>query len=481
MKSSSKMPVRSTLRVAEFAGLIAAVLLCAVAAAPARAQSTGLKLATPEQLQGVPLAATPFAGAELPRVVDLSRNLPPPGHQGKQSSCVGWTLAYGLKSYHEKVEMRWALADQWGRANPKRTFSPAFIYNQINNGRDGGSYFTDGLRVLSEKGCCTLADMPYSSTNYTKKPSTNATRSATRYRIDHWRRVNVKDPKEVRAHLNAGYPVAIGAKVDVGFCNARRGYVWRRRDGNAKGGHAMLVVGYNDNTKTFKILNSWGTTWCDKGYGRIDYDWFVKNTNEGYVAKDAINGPGPQPQPTPNPQPNPNPNPRPNPRPNPQPQPQPWRPPVQRAKPTLIITGVRHNVPHPHPAWRRAPGIQIVGTVSVPKGAGRNIQIVVHFFGDRNGQKAGGVLGNNVFFRDVRGYAACGTKPVAINGRAFKSNWSAYIPYACLHLLPGQWVRDPWGRPFYQPRRHFLIAEPVLYIDNFGVLSGGNVRFIVNK
>jgi hypothetical protein len=456
---------------------VVAAWVLAIAAAPGHAQSTGLKLATPEQLQGVPLAATPFAGAELPKSVDLSRNLPPPGQQGKQSSCVGWTLAYALKSYHEKVEMNWALADRAGRANTRRVFSPAFIYNQINNGRDGGSYFTDGLRVLSEKGCCTLADMPYSSTNYTRKPSTGAMQNATRYRIDHWRRVNVKDPKEVRAHLNAGYPVAIGARVDAGFCSARRGYIWRRRDGEAKGGHAMLVVGYNDHTKTFKILNSWGATWCDNGYGRIHYDWFVKNANEGYVAKDAINGPGPQPQPSP--RPNPNPNPRPN------PQPQPWRPPPRpqpRAKPTLVITGVRHNVPHPHPAWRRAPGIQIVGTVSVPQGAGRNIQVVVHFFGDKgNGQKGGAVLGNNVFFRDVRGYAACGTQPIPVNGRAFKSNWSAYIPYACLHLVPGRWMRNRWGQPFYQPARHFLVAEPVLYVDNFGVLSGGTVRFIVNK
>ena len=451
------------------AWLVAAVALLG-AAGPALARQTGLKLASPEQLQGVPLAATPFAGAELPKSVDLSRNLPPPGQQGKQSSCVGWTLAYALKSYHEKIEMKWALSDQYGRPDTRRVFSPAFIYNQVNNGRDGGAYFTDALRLLSEKGVCSLADMPYKLTDYTQKPSARAIQNAKQYRIDHWRRVNIKDPKEVRAHLNAGYPVAIGARVDTGFMKAGRRYIWRRRDGTAKGGHAMLVVGYNDNTNTFKILNSWGPTWCDSGYGRIHYDWFVKNTNEGYVAKDAINGPGPRPNPTPGPRPTPN------------PQPPVWRPPPPRAKPTLIITGVRHNVPHPHPAWRRAPGIQILGTVSIPQGAGRNIRVVVHFFGDKgNGRKGGGILGNNVFFRDVRGYAACGTQPVPVNGRAFRSNWSAYIPYACLHLKPGRWTRNRWNQPLYQPARHFLVAEPVLYVDNFGVLSGGMVRFIVNK
>ena len=39
-----------------------------------------------------------------PLAVDLSHNMPPAGHQGGQNSCVGWSVAYAVKSYQEKIE-----------------------------------------------------------------------------------------------------------------------------------------------------------------------------------------------------------------------------------------------------------------------------------------------------------------------------------------------------------------------------------------
>jgi hypothetical protein len=49
-----------------------------------------LTLATPDRLRGIPLPFTPYAGEALPASVDLSGDMPPPGHQGNQNSCVGW-------------------------------------------------------------------------------------------------------------------------------------------------------------------------------------------------------------------------------------------------------------------------------------------------------------------------------------------------------------------------------------------------------
>jgi C1A family cysteine protease len=44
------------------------------------------------------------------------------------------------------------------------------------------------------------------------------------------------------------------------------------------GGHAIMAVGYNDKTKMFKIRNSWGSGWGDKGYFYMPYD-FITNAN----------------------------------------------------------------------------------------------------------------------------------------------------------------------------------------------------------
>lgn len=39
------------------------------------------------------------------------------------------------------------------------------------------------------------------------------------------------------------------------------------------GGHAVLIVGFNDETKQIKILNSWSTKWGLNGYGFIPYEY----------------------------------------------------------------------------------------------------------------------------------------------------------------------------------------------------------------
>ena len=52
--------------------------------------------------------------------------------------------------------------------------------------------------------------------------------------------------------------------------------MWKRNNGdvNSYGGHAMTVVGYNDDEEHFIIRNSWGERWGDKGYGYYKYkDW----------------------------------------------------------------------------------------------------------------------------------------------------------------------------------------------------------------
>jgi C1A family cysteine protease len=41
------------------------------------------------------------------------------------------------------------------------------------------------------------------------------------------------------------------------------------------GGHAMLIVGYDDTTGTFIVCNSWGVSWADKGFCYIPYAYIL--------------------------------------------------------------------------------------------------------------------------------------------------------------------------------------------------------------
>lgn len=252
--------------------------------------ATGLQLASPEQLRAIPLASMPYSGVELPSKVDLSENMPPPGDQGRQNSCVGWATAYVLKSYQERLEHNHLLAKPDGSPHWQKVFSPAFVYNLLNNSRDGGITYIDALNLLSSQGVVPWSDMPYNPDDFRSKPSPGLLQKARAWRIDYWRQVNVLDPKELKAHLNAGYPVMLGAVIDQGFYKARKGHVWKKREGKSLGGHALVLVGYDDAKRSFKVINSWGPRWADGGYGQIDYAWFARVVREGFVAKDALNG-----------------------------------------------------------------------------------------------------------------------------------------------------------------------------------------------
>jgi hypothetical protein len=440
------------------------IALAFAGALPCAAQGTGLIFTAKDRLRGIPLASTPFSGRELPKQVDLSSRLPPPGSQGEQQSCVGWSVAYALKSYQEREEMDWPLAGSDGAVNPRHVFSPAFIYNQLNGGRDGGCTIPDALDLLHEKGAATLADMPYVDTDFRRTPSAATAENARRYRIDYWRQVNASDVMEVKAQLNAGYPVVIGAAVDQGFVASRRGETWKAERGKRLGGHAMVLVGYDDARHAFKLINSWGRSWGDGGYGWVDYDHFRRVVDEAFVVKDAINGPGPAQEAQ-----------APAQGPTPASRLPVSAPPAVTPPPTFAITSVVHNVP----GGNNVLWLRLEGTMSLPPGCGRMEQVVCYFYWDAGGTKGLPVPSRSAQFADVNGAAATGTPPYALPAEGVTGTWWAVIPYEVLALGPGTWMLDAYGANVYQPAQNRLVMEPVLFIDGFGVLTGGLVPITV--
>jgi C1A family cysteine protease len=48
-----------------------------------------------------------------------------------------------------------------------------------------------------------------------------------------------------------------------------------------EGGHAVLIVGYDDDEEYFIVKNSWGTGWGESGYFRIDYSQLMNDVGFG--------------------------------------------------------------------------------------------------------------------------------------------------------------------------------------------------------
>lgn len=200
---------------------------------------------------------------------------PTPGSQGNIGSCVGWSTGYALASFY------FAAKNKWGKpATNNIIMSPAFVYNHIREcscGPNCGSYIGDALNLLRDKGIVPWQTMPYSGEQACSKPSETMYPIAAKYKITGWNRLIDKlNFNEYKEYLSNDVPVVIGAPLgsqfgNYGYKKTADPFTCTQLGG---GGHAMLVVGYDDSKRAFKIMNSWGNDWGVNGFIWVDYDCF---------------------------------------------------------------------------------------------------------------------------------------------------------------------------------------------------------------
>jgi len=247
---------------------------------------TGLNVLSKEKYKALPKQKIRVSRENLPLKVDLTEKLPKPGDQMYQGSCVGWAVAYAYKSMQEKNE------ENWNYDSEKHIFSPSFVYNQINGGRDGGSYFEDAFNLIVEKGCATLEDMPYDSNDYLTQPDEKVLNSALKYKAIAWSSLELNNIHQIKQNIYNGDAVVIGIPVYTDFDSINvNDKIFDKIDGEPRGYHAITLIGYDDNIKAFKLINSWGESWGIDGYGFISYD-LISNPDiyiPAYVMVDDMN------------------------------------------------------------------------------------------------------------------------------------------------------------------------------------------------
>lgn len=80
--------------------------------------------------------------------------------------------------------------------------------------------------------------------------------------------------------LFSGYPIMIGIKVYSSFesNDSNNTGLIPNPDINKEqflGGHALLIIGYDNYSRYFKVQNSWGSNWGSNGYCFISYDYIL--------------------------------------------------------------------------------------------------------------------------------------------------------------------------------------------------------------
>ena len=238
-------------------------------------------------------ASAPQAG--LPPSVSNWQYLPKVGNQGGQGSCAAWSTCYYYKTYQEAKEHGWNNPD-YG-VNPDHVMSPAFCYNLVNGGEDGGSMPSWIMQMIADHGDATWQDMPYDQGDYLSWPSQAAWKNALLYRAQSAATIDITTDAGITAlkqQLANGDIAVIAFNVTASFDHYPSDYpgvnsqVLYDNSGGSRGGHAVTVMGYDD-TKSyvggngvtqhgaFKIVNSWGNTWgiTDPDIGTKGFVWMA--------------------------------------------------------------------------------------------------------------------------------------------------------------------------------------------------------------
>lgn len=207
--------------------------------------------------------------AGLPRHVDLRPGMSTVEDQGQIGSCT----ANAIAGAYEFLERK-----QTGRYTDVSRLFIYYLERQFEHSiaEDSGAELRDGMKALQQYGVCSEAVWPYNPKHFKNKPSPEAFAEAKNHTISEFRRVPI-ELDAIRHCLAEGFPMCFGAEIYKSFeAEGHHGLVSMPRSREESlGGHAMLLVGYDDQKQLFIVRNSWGSDWGDGGYCYFPYAYLT--------------------------------------------------------------------------------------------------------------------------------------------------------------------------------------------------------------
>lgn len=228
----------------------------------------------------------------LPSSVDWTKYAPTVGNQGSYGTCVAWATGYGLKTTLNNIDHNYTSYKNTAsyQTSPIDLWYLMRTYTSGTSQQCGGSSFDPAFKVMIDKGVASMSAKPFTGQKMdcdNGTPSGNTGNKLGAYRlVAYTKELSSSGPygmttANLKSKLNEG-PLVVGAKLGETFMRWNSSAVIISDDPASYNGghayHAMMIVGYDDSRKAFRIQNSWGTTeWGDKGYIWVDYDHFIKN------------------------------------------------------------------------------------------------------------------------------------------------------------------------------------------------------------
>jgi C1A family cysteine protease len=221
-----------------------------------------------------PVNAEPIelqAAAELPPAIDWRASngnyVTAPRSQKKCGSCWAFAMTAGLEAYtllkHNTPDVDLDLSEQ-------------VMLSCSGAGSCKGGQLSAGF--LQKTGLPEESAYPYTATDG-DCAAASAGWQATARKVGAWGSVS-KKLDVIKAALIKYGPLPTAMMVYEDFMLYKAG-VYSYTTGKKLGGHAILLVGYNDDGQYFILKNSWDTGWGEGGYFRVAYSEMSSVVNFG--------------------------------------------------------------------------------------------------------------------------------------------------------------------------------------------------------
>ncbi len=201
------------------------------------------------------------------RAVNGKSFVTPVRNQDKQQPC-GSCFIFAPVAALESQLIRSSISNQDVDLSEQIVLSCAGIGNCANGGNAANT-----SKFLQNTGTALESCYPYKSMDGSCGDACSGWRNNP-YRMTGWSYANYEElmtsPETIKTAIYTKGPVVARMVVWSDFLNYKSG-VYTHVYGESAGGHYVLIIGWDDDSATFIVKNSWGTDWGEAGCFRIMY------------------------------------------------------------------------------------------------------------------------------------------------------------------------------------------------------------------
>jgi len=219
----------------------------------------------------------------LPSSFSIKQYAPVPGDQGKHGTCVAWSCGYAARTISYCIQHQISDPDKIKSV----TFSPNYLYYFVKTAGDNnctlGADIENAMKILTDTGdvlvTANMSECMNSPDNGTMNTAKNYLIKAYSSLTNTFGRITKNEAIAIKKSIAEKKPVIFSVKYFGSLDSVGNDGVWKINPGEESTlNHAICIVGYDDNklNGAFEVMNSWDTTWGNKGFFWISYDQIMR-------------------------------------------------------------------------------------------------------------------------------------------------------------------------------------------------------------